>query len=170
MADWTDLFIVGSDLSATSIALVWNNPDGKLDCKKWKLADASGPEVLVYALRALNRWHRKYTDSEARNKWCFIEHPVVAGSRNIRATIVQSYMNGIVQASFYGEGYTTSLLSPAEWKKAIGIGGSANKEAVTAWAQDAVPEIATRNDQDLNDAAGIWTAGEITAVYNELGG
>jgi hypothetical protein len=177
--------VLGIDPSSKTIALCELRLDSSTQelvtfrLQKWELGEKSGPDVLDLAWRVLLRWKKSYwapPEGASYNKRvCCIEAPIVAGpaSRNISGTIVQAYMNGVLQASFYGSGYTTFVSPPTQWKAALGLGFNANKQAIDAWLLKEHPDIhqaccikksraagfsqpaALVADQDLIDAAAI---------------
>jgi Holliday junction resolvasome RuvABC endonuclease subunit len=88
----------------------------------------------------------------------FIEEPLIGRSK--RATIVQAYVNGVVQEVAMQHGYTPIMVHVSEWKKAVIGNGSATKERVAQVMVSGVPELCGyEDDQDVIDAAAIMIYG-----------
>jgi hypothetical protein len=94
----------------------------------------------------------------------FMEAPLVAGrSRGISGTIKQAMVSGAVQVAVSEWGMQATLVYPSQWKKELGIGGNAKKEAIAAWLRANHPKLHAMcvEDQDLMDASCIGLYGEL---------
>ena len=84
-------------------------------------------------------------------KW--VEAPVVAGARNIQATIAIAQTSGVVHATLSD----THQVAVSSWKKRTVGTGNADKAAVKQWLASTHPDIhrLCGDSQDLIDAACI---------------
>ncbi len=89
-----------------------------------------------------------------------IEAPAMGVSA--RSTILQSFVNGAVQATCVEAGMEVLLVPPATWKKDVVGHGNADKAAVAKWVGTHWPELATLagGSQDIFDAAAVALHGE----------
>lgn len=92
-------------------------------------------------------------------KW--VEAPVVAGARNLQATIAIAQTNGITHAALSD----THSVAVSSWKQRTVGKGNADKQAVRQWLMDEHPELAKHcgNNQDLFDATCIALYGRSAA-------
>ena len=82
----------------------------------------------------------------------YVEAPVVAGARNLQATIGIAETVGMVLSL----GYPATLVPISTWKKAVVGKGNAKKEDVEAWYSSTG---GTLKGQDFYDAAAIHAYG-----------
>lgn len=97
-----------------------------------------------------------------KQRVAFVEEPVVGVG--VRATLVQALVSGGMQIALFDAGFTVHLVSNTRWKKALGLGGHADKEAIQAHITTAHPRYAEGcgGDQDLFDATGLAIYGART--------
>lgn len=151
--------IFGIDGNSKSIAVAWWDGHGykgkKLDVwDRWSIDAAP--------------WFRKVMDRFWRNvnlgpdDVVYLEEPLVFGAGGrISATIKQSYINGIVQASVGVTGATCLHVHPSTWKKSTTGNGRASKEEVQAFIREHASDHAAfiEGDEDLFDATAIVVHG-----------
>lgn len=149
--------ILGIDPSSKTIAVAWLGPGG-WGMRKFILTETCVPETMKWARKVMVRLFDRL-GIEAGDV-VFLEEPVVAGARNIRSTIKQAYLNGVVQEVITTYG-ATCVPTPINTWKASTVGGGATKERVAAWLQEAWPLYyeAAAGDQDLIDAGAILLHG-----------
>lgn len=82
----------------------------------------------------------------------FVEEPVVGVG--VRATLVQALVSGGMQVALHEYGFTVHIVSNTRWKKELGLGGHAKKEAIAGFIDTEHPLFTAgcRGDQDLYDA------------------
>jgi Holliday junction resolvasome RuvABC endonuclease subunit len=149
--------IAGADLSSRSIALVSVEP---LRMAKFKVKDKVRSRHVI-AQQLLDQ--ASFWLLETGVETLFIEEPVVAGARNIRASLLIAQIAGVLLAAARdipsGQVYMTAVSS---WKKGTVGHGGASKIDVREWLSREHPEIAAQSgyDQDLCDAAVIALYGQ----------
>jgi Holliday junction resolvasome RuvABC endonuclease subunit len=84
----------------------------------------------------------------------YLEEPVVAGARNLRATIGIAETAGVVLSL----GIPVTLVPVSSWKKAVIGSGRASKEDVAEWFTRTYPEAP--GHQDIYDATAILHYGD----------
>jgi hypothetical protein len=86
----------------------------------------------------------------------FIEEPVV-GRGGIRSSLVQAYINGVVQDWFTRAGYSVRITHQSTWKSGLGIPQRGGKPEVLAAMKRLYPKDvrACGPDEDLLDAAAL---------------
>lgn len=89
-------------------------------------------------------------------QYLFIEEPVVARG-GIRSSLMQAYVNGVVQDHFHSAGYIVHITHQSTWKAAIGAKPSGGKQAVfdAMLANFPFDIEACDGDEDLLDAAAM---------------
>lgn len=98
-------------------------------------------------------------------KW--VEAPVVAGARNLQATIAIAQTSGAVLSSLT----QTHQVAVSSWKQRTVGNGNANKAAVKQWLGDTHPEYAKLcRNQDLIDATCIALYGRAQAAALDASG
>lgn len=156
------------DPSSTSFAVVVEMPDRSIFYRKYELTTKNSPMTCGYALRIFTRLIRVTLPLnnpnpdwpwEKMHKVAFIEAPIV-GRGGVHSTMVQAFLNGILQGVLVSEGYEVELVHPGTWKKALVGKGNAEKADVVRVIRRRWPTISTGfgDDQDLFDAAGILLA------------
>lgn len=146
--------IVGADVSSSRLALVACDEGGNLlALRKFALAKRSGPDAVYEGYRQTRRFLKQFTGLTV---YVFIED-ALAGRGGVKATKVQAYTNGGVQAASYGRAEGVYLVNVGTWKKAIIGKGNATKDEVASCIQEIWQEAGEEagNDQDLLDAAAI---------------
>ncbi len=152
--------IVGIDPASTRLAaatvsgtpqrpLLLDLTKRQLTTKKW--SPESTALAMDWAWDLLGH-ARSFGDPEV-----WIEEPVVG--RSPRATVVQAFTSGAVQAALVYEGTPVSLVNVSTWKKELGRGSSfpSGKDAVQRLVGSQWPHAAAAadGDQDLIDAIAI---------------
>lgn len=91
-----------------------------------------------------------------------VESPIVAGARNLQATIKVAQTVGLVHAVIPN----CREVAVSSWKKAVVGRGNVDKAGVRQWLDTHHPELARLCDgnQDLYDAACISLYGDSTAA------
>lgn len=155
----TRVQVIGVDLSSRKIALVWETEDGY---------DSQTISVKKAAFRAreLNELQMELGPLlskiavNADETYVYIEAPVV-GRGGARPTILQSQVDGVVQAVAYPFATGTYSVNNKTWKKAVVGNGNSKKEDVAAWlaADHPVLDRLCDADQDLVDAACVCLYG-----------
>ena len=86
----------------------------------------------------------------------FIEEPVV-GRGGIRSSLVQAYINGVVQDWFTRADFEVRLTHQSTWKSGLGIPQRGGKESVREKMDELYPDDvrACGSDGDLLDAAAL---------------
>lgn len=157
--------IVGIDANSKTIAASWW--DGvEYDCRKFVVWDRWSIEAAQWFRKIMDRFMRKL--NMGPDDYVFVEEPLVFGKGGrVAATIKQSYINGIIQASVGVAGATCVHVHPSTWKQTTQIPYRASKEDIAriidAYLSDTSPAFAQRlseaNDQDLYDSAAITIHG-----------
>jgi Holliday junction resolvasome RuvABC endonuclease subunit len=98
----------------------------------------------------------------------WVEAPVLAGARDIQATISVAQMSGVVHAAL-PEAHQVAV---ASWKKRTIGNGNADKDSVREWIDRVHPELTPlcRGNQDLYDAACIALYGRTVEEVLEASG
>jgi Holliday junction resolvasome RuvABC endonuclease subunit len=141
--------IAGIDVSTKSIALVVLSS---------KTGDISRfDEFLIPDLRKLggNKAERCRVIAETgfpaalkRVTVVYVEQPM---GRQVKGVAEVERVVGSVIASVPKK-TSVSLITPAEWKKAVGLKGNAQKDDIRAFADELYP-VLSESSQDLHDAA-----------------
>lgn len=154
--------IIGMDLSSKKVAAVSSEPRAVLSKIVSRSKSASyEPANCKRAKDAVRRW----LDGIDHNGElvAFIEEPLVGfKSKNVRSTIVQSHIHGVMHAELTEFGYAVIPVTVNEWKRDICGDGSADKDAVAASVAKALPKLyrSWPEDQDVLDAAGVLLYGQ----------
>jgi hypothetical protein len=154
------VLVLGIDPSSVKLALVAWTSETPIIAADYYLAKRSGPEACFEALGAMQDFCDSLPDQP--KKVAFLELPV-QGRGGYRATVVQAYVNGVVQAWLVNEGFDVRHVNVSSWKAEVCGDGRASKEAVgqalaVRWLD---AHIVCRDDQDLVDAACICLYGRI---------
>lgn len=161
--------IVGADLSSKYLALVAKHPvTPTAAVVKYPLGrratdrytPANSAEAMDCMLDYLDQIGPMAVPGAPR--MAYIEAPLV-GRGGAKTTVVQSYVNGVVQACFVKAGFTVELVYAQIWKKVICGNGGASKSDVGRRVRSRWPSVsrACNGDQDLTDAAAICLYGSI---------
>lgn len=160
--------IVAVDPSSKTLAFVAKNPvlpETFMAHKAQLTEKKNGKHVPMCCLEAQRACHRFLEESDAMattsgDRYLFIEEPVVGPG--IKATVLQAFINGVVQACFLDYGYKVTLVHPSKWKADVCSNGSAKKPDVLKAIRAQWPKIAHTygSDQDIIDAAAIHIYGE----------
>lgn len=163
--------IVGVDPSSKTLALVGRNPTTKgFVVKKAVLGPRHTPDCCLEALHACHDFLESMEGlGYPMSRNLFLEAPVV-GRGGTRSTLVQAYVNGVVQAAFLQAGFTVHLVNVSTWKKDVCGHGHAGKEAVAGVIADKWPAMFRQHggDQDLLDAAALCIYGSRTLRRSRL--
>lgn len=89
----------------------------------------------------------------------FIESPLV-GRGGVRSSVVQAFVNGIVQAEFTSAGWDVHIVPVQTWKKHVVGSGRATKEDIADWARVHDKKTWKTKDQDVMDSLGLCVYGE----------
>ena len=109
-------------------------------------------EALFHMREGLSKWLVLEQDATRHGTRLYVEAPVVAGARNLQATIGIAETVGMVLSL----GYPATLVPISTWKKAVVGSGNAKKEDVEAWYKSTG---GTLKGQDFYDAAAIRAYG-----------
>lgn len=160
--------IVGADLSSKSLALVARHPVTPTSAVvKYPLRTQAGrytPAVAAEAMACMWEW----LDTVQRMavpggpRLAYVEQPLV-GRGGTNATIVQCYVNGVVQACLVQAGFEVTLVHPSTWKAALTHDPHATKDDVGRCVRSRWPSVhrACQGDTDLQDAAAICLFGQL---------
>lgn len=168
--------VIGIDPSSKHIALVARQPVTKtLAVAKYDLREKKNspykPEVAAEAKYAIEA----FLDSVSRmaapraGKLVFLEDPLV-GRGGVRATMVQSFVSGVIQAVFVQAGFDVKLVNVKTWKRVVCGNGNATKEQVARVIGTKWPKAhrSAAGDQDIIDAAAICLYGCAVAGDRDL--
>jgi Holliday junction resolvasome RuvABC endonuclease subunit len=145
--------LVGADISSSRLAMVaLTDPPRVL---KVNFRTPWVPEVCLHAQSEAVAFCAALANQLDWDMDVWIESALVG--RNVRSTIVQSYVNGAVQAGLLSIGSRISLVTPGEWKLVATGNGAATKEQVARRIQQRWPHLAAaaNGDEDTLDAFGI---------------
>jgi len=153
--------VVGCDPSSKRLVffIIW--PDGSLGCWPYELRNTSSerytPETAREAKRVCEMILEVIGKQGAR---LYIEHPVVG--KDVRSSIVQAYINGVVQAEFRAAGHRVEIVHPSTWKSTLGIKGNDGKPEVLAAMKEKHPRDVRLcgDDPDAIDAAALARHGD----------
>jgi Holliday junction resolvasome RuvABC endonuclease subunit len=154
-------FIVGGDLSSSKLAFACRTPRKWL-LKKYHLGTPFRPDSTAKALDATLEYLDLLDKVMPRQveRILYLENPVF-GRGGARATMVQSFVSGVVQACFVKAGFKVYMVNVMTWKKtACGTGKATKEEVVKAVGQRWPEVISTISlDQDIADACGVLSYG-----------
>ena len=151
--------IIGVDISSSRLAMVaLTDP---LRALKVNFRTPWVPEVCAHAQAEAAEFVARVQNELDWNGDVWIEGALVG--RNVQTTIVQSYVNGAVQAGVVSVGARVTLIQPSAWKVAVTGNGSADKAQVARRLRLRWPDHskAARGDEDLVDAFAIAIAGAL---------
>lgn len=159
--------VVGIDPSSKHIALVAKHPvtptgmvwKGDV-CKPRK---AYSPDVAAEAMYQMQDVLGQVAAMSTGNigRVAYVESPLI-GRGGAKTTMVQSYVNGVIQACLIQAGFQVYLVNVQVWKSAVCGSGHADKADVQRVVKARWPSIgrACGSDTDKNDAAAICLYGE----------
>lgn len=112
-------------------------------------------------LKAMGLYLRSLEDDGLLEGTKWVEAPLLAGARNIQATIAIAQTSGVVHAELSD----THSVAVSSWKQRTVGKGNADKAAVKQWLEDQHPDLSRlcRGNQDLIDAACIALYGRAQA-------
>jgi Holliday junction resolvasome RuvABC endonuclease subunit len=155
------IYICGIDPSSKSIAIVATMPAVRsVYCEKFDLRVGTtgpySPQVAAVALDVMDRFIATVPAIPHMSRVCYLESPVI-GRGGARATMVQSFVSGVIQAALASSGFTVYLVNVQVWKKVVCGNGSADKTNVARTLRQKWPKaaVAAGSDQDLFDAGAI---------------
>lgn len=143
--------IIGIDPSSKKLALV-SLYDGVVEAKIATLGKKSGPEACGVAMD----WLNEYLHLHAEPALAFVESPLV-GRAGVRATMVQAFVGGVIQACFASADVPIYVVHASTWKTHLTGKPTASKDDVRAALRTHWPEAFRESggDPDLIDASGI---------------
>lgn len=159
--------VVGIDPSSKHIALVAKHPVTPTGMV-WKGDIRTGkgaykPEVAAEAMYQMQEALGQVAAMAGGNigRVAYVEAPLV-GRGGAKSTMVQAYINGVIQACLIQAGFKTYLVNVQTWKSAVCGNGHADKADVQRLVKARWPSIgrACGSDSDKNDAAAICIYGE----------
>lgn len=158
--------VVGIDPSSKSIALVAKHPVTPTGMV-WK-GDIAGrerykPEHAAEAMYQMQDVLGQVATMATGNigRVAYVESPLI-GRGGAKTTMVQSFVNGVIQACLIQCGFQVYMVNVSTWKAAVCGNGAADKADVQRLVKARWPSIgrACGSDQDKNDAAAICLYGE----------
>lgn len=121
-------------------------------------------EALFHMRERLIKWLALEQDATRHGTRLYVEAPVVAGARNIQATIGIAETVGMVLSL----GFPATLVAISSWKKKVIGSGAATKEDVERWYKSTGGSL---RGQDFYDAAAIYEYGrQDVAIAERLRG
>lgn len=164
--------ILGADLSSKYLALVARHPvTPTAAVVKYPLADKPSTPYSPKAAAEAMDCMLEYLDTVGRMAvpgaplMAYVEAPLV-GRGGAKTTMVQSFVNGVVQACLVKAGFTVTLVNVATWKRIVCGRGDATKPDVARRVRSEWPSVgrACGTDEDLFDAAAICIYGFMHAT------
>lgn len=143
--------IIGIDPSSKKLALV-SLYDNVVEAKSVTLGKKAGPEACGVAMD----WLNEYLHLHAEPALAFVESPLV-GRAGIRATMVQAFVGGVIQACFASADVPIYIVHASTWKAHLTGKSNCGKDDVRTALRTHWPEAFRESggDPDLIDAAGI---------------
>ncbi len=148
--------VLGVDISTRKIAFVFVGDDESV-CWRYegkatgRLAADRFPQLVTHATFVLNTWYGQETKAACR---VVIEGLPYVQSRD--GIVGLAKVLGMVEGLALHFGFKTEVMDGHVWKRALGLSGNANKEAVAAFA---LSEGYAGESQDLIDAYCIGLVG-----------
>ncbi len=148
--------VLGVDISTRKLSFVFVGDDEEVAWQderevKGHLAGDRFPELVRYTSYVLNTWWGAETGAACR---VVIEGIPFVKSR--AGIIGLAKVLGLVEGTALHFGYEVEVMDGRDWKRALGLSGNANKEAVAAFA---FSEGFAGESQDLIDAYCIGLVG-----------
>jgi Holliday junction resolvasome RuvABC endonuclease subunit len=157
------MITIGIDPASTKLAMVAILPSGSYISqtatnlsggkKRTPWSPAACAAAGTITAQFLNVLHESWPSEPIH---AFIESPVV-GRAGPRATMVQAFTSGAIQAQLVQGGATVELVNVSSWKRDIVGHGHASKDDVAECLRLRWPTFVrgAGGDQDLHDAAAI---------------
>ena len=150
--------IYGIDSCSKTIAVTWWN--GILyDTRFFDIWDRWAVDSAPWVSRIMRRFFSG--TNLCQDDFVFLEAPVVAGARNIQATVKQAFINGIIQSEVGRAGAMCVLVAPSTWKvSSTGRGGASKDQVADAIRRhDETLANTIGSNQDQFDATGLCIHG-----------
>lgn len=140
--------VFGVDCGKNKVHIV-----GESSAQEFIVRSGTPRDEALYNLRdIISKWLTLKQGATRANTRLYVEAPVVAGARNIQATIGIAETVGMVLSI----GFPATLVAISSWKKEVVGNGNAKKEDVARWYQGTGGQL---QGQDFYDAAAIRAYG-----------
>lgn len=159
------MIVLGVDPSSTQLAFFADTGDYLLS-EKIKLGKKYEPYHPFAAYQEVSLYLGRLLDPLAKGndleRAAFVEAPTGAARLDMQSLVKQAMVSGGLQVALYEWGFKVYLIPPSTWKKEIGAGGNASKDAVRGFLEtnhEAEAELC-EGDQDRFDALGLALCGQ----------
>lgn len=159
--------ILGIDPSSKVIAAVAACGPG-MNVVRYDICRKSTSYTPAVAMEAMTVMHDLVDGLDTYgvdSKVAWVEAPLI-GRGGAKATMVQSFVSGVIQACLIEAGYDVHLVNVQSWKKTLCGNGHASKDDVGRFLAREWPKAAKvcGDDPDLIDAAAICLYGAATTA------